>query len=1253
MTTDPGPPTRRRNLQALIEQLEGAGNVEQAFIQLVLHDASQKDPELPSVLRACALPRRFDATIVGVLREAPDDSQRNEALFDLVRAHRFVLRRDDGGCVYHDNTRDALLVDWQSTPEKRAEFARLNRQLATFYTESFANTRQAEQDLNELAVVMRQANQARYLSLVATIEARMSAQLVEALYHRLLESPSDGISFLGEQLYELEAAEHVALCQTLIRVARDFFERLGPDQRNVHDVNWLDYYEAHLVRLARPHDLDVAERTLRELSERPDLDGEERLWVLDDLAQVYDATSNYPAAFQTRLELVQLYETTSADVQNAPVWYLTLGGLHARLLQWDEAIRRYQTALELSESKPDVRSDSRVSSRHALSDVYRTRGEWSKAFEFANEALYLARTIFPNIAWMQRAIALQFANLVNKFDAAAADSAAEEALAHLPPFARARVDEAGNYASMLLLAGRLNAAEERIQTLLREVEGAEYRAETAPLLLLYQGLIHESRGRLDEAVACYDATISATSGRADMLDVAAVALLRRGGRRKVSGDWHEAETDIVQSIRFWETSTNTAQGAWARVSLADLMRVRGLTAEAAQQLDEAATVLLPGPNEDAAELYLCRGKLFLSQGQWAQALESFEKGLQVSRDYGLRSMQVTMLQQLTQRASELSDWAAVADYATQSTAIAHELDELDSYVPSAEEQSASRRNADAMHNLCVSSDRADALEQTRELLRLACSESPQNFWYALNLSFVAAEREEWLDAVTALERALRLCPHPMRTGRLFMCWRDYVVHQAEDIYRADGAAAAATYLRLSLERLGEWLPTAERASCQRRLGDYYLLSGQVADAELAYTSISTAGSVGGATAGPPEPALAARLLPLLQDTPHYWGIDAALRDWAGKPDTPAGLQQELLAARVELTTFLDRTFKLLAEPSYRTIPMLTPIVFEIGDSLIPIVDSQQDGGHFLFELLPAMRQRVLDETGVRIPGVSARSGSAGPDAFSVQIDEVPRVQGTVPPDLWFVADAEAASMPTHNVDGPRTDTHPLTGATGRWLHRIEAQADSEDDRGIVSAAQFLVDHIEAVVRQHLDRFLGVQDTATLLESWQQEENGERLVEEVLPDERAWLRLTWLLRSLLREQVPITEWRTILEAVRDGPGMLAPLGELVRTVRLHLRARLPGAEPGTRYVRLPEAYEERLLERADGRARFTTSPQVKHEFLSWLRRELDETSDRTALVTRSAELRPLLREAISPDFPTLPVLSDEERPGDRASEAAHT
>ena len=101
------------------------------LLAINIEQARALDAELPELLRACAIPRQFDAEIIGVLRDASDDTARNEALLEQIRSFSFVRPHAGGGYVYHDNVRDVLLEEWQTAPSET--HAVLTQRLATLY----------------------------------------------------------------------------------------------------------------------------------------------------------------------------------------------------------------------------------------------------------------------------------------------------------------------------------------------------------------------------------------------------------------------------------------------------------------------------------------------------------------------------------------------------------------------------------------------------------------------------------------------------------------------------------------------------------------------------------------------------------------------------------------------------------------------------------------------------------------------------------------------------------------------------------------------------------------------------------------------------------------------------------------------------------------------------------------------------------------------------------------------------------------
>src|SRR5439155_6292351 len=135
----------RKSLRELIAVLDEEDS-DDTIIRLVLDRAAKRDPELPDLLRACAIPRTITAEIVGVLRGTPDDTAGNKRLLDLVCAHSFVITRPDGGFIFHDSTRDQLMADWQAPGDeaRTARFTELNNALVDHYKARYDDSRESD-----------------------------------------------------------------------------------------------------------------------------------------------------------------------------------------------------------------------------------------------------------------------------------------------------------------------------------------------------------------------------------------------------------------------------------------------------------------------------------------------------------------------------------------------------------------------------------------------------------------------------------------------------------------------------------------------------------------------------------------------------------------------------------------------------------------------------------------------------------------------------------------------------------------------------------------------------------------------------------------------------------------------------------------------------------------------------------------------------------------------------------------------------
>ncbi len=211
------------------------------------------------------------------------------------------------------------------------------------------------------------------------------------------------------------------------------------------------------------------------------------------------------------------------------------------------------------------------------------------------------------------------------------------------------------------------------------------------------------------------------------------------------------------------------------------------------------------------------------------------------------------------------------------------------------------------------------------------------------------------------------------------------------------------------------------------------------------------------------------------------------------------------------------------------IPVVTPIVLEVSDALVPWVDSRQDGGKFLYELIPFMRDGLFVELGVRYPGVRAR-GNPGlpPGAYQIQINEVPVVTGQATLGHILVNDT-VDRLRLMNVEGFEA-VNPATRQPAAWVP--EQHKDMLEAAGLTTwdVPGYIILHVASVLRRYAREFVGVQEIQTMLD--QLEKAFPAIVKEVVPKVVSVLKLTDILGRLVEEEISIRDLRGILQAIAE-------------------------------------------------------------------------------------------------------------------------
>jgi len=254
--------------------------------------------------------------------------------------------------------------------------------------------------------------------------------------------------------------------------------------------------------------------------------------------------------------------------------------------------------------------------------------------------------------------------------------------------------------------------------------------------------------------------------------------------------------------------------------------------------------------------------------------------------------------------------------------------------------------------------------------------------------------------------------------------------------------------------------------------------------------------------------------------------------------------------------------------------------------------------------------------------------------------------GAVNPDQHYCPHAvEALADVGIPADQLTTELHPVKGTPGLWAPARFAERIRE--RGLElweDPLRYPLSQLEAMVRRYLVQFVSVQATQDLLGEWQAESGAKALIQRTLPGREEVVVFTQLLKALLREQVAIKDWKSIMEAL-DGQLLEADqLPALLCKVREHLLPYLPGNRSRDRVWPLPREIERQFepwLWEVDGKEVLALPPEDTQQLLADIREFVGHDFQAGVLVVQNERLRWSVRRLIELEFPHLYAIAQSE------------
>lgn len=1299
--------SRHESLTNLVNSIEAAENPEKFLIDLTIERMRQVDAELAEAIRYGAIPRRFDANIIGVLREAPDDRETNERLLAGLFSHSFVLDRQGGDYVYHDNIRDLLLEEWRADDDQRARFDAYNQRLVAFYEEQHEKARELDRDLEEVASIVREANPSRYSQLASTVETRIVQPLLEALYHQTLVSARSGYELFTTYFHEYEDNSRLTVCESLLRATRDYVERLPEDDDERESLlGWLRSYRARLM--IQQSQFAESEQRLYNLLDQVEndtslSDTSLKLWVLGDLGRLFERQSNLRQARETHARTLKLCQETQVDLYNLPVRYMNLASVYWTLGELDRAADVYREAIQSArENNADMEGWARVMLGGVLQDL----GQRAGAFNVALEALHLVRTQMSPDRSLYRTVLERFMFLLHHHDPHLLDTLFAERSGSLTALGDSSeaVLYRIQYADLLLESGQLERAQTLVTELHDEVADNDAAIPLDQSLLFTEATLRERQGRLAEATDVYTRIIAETQddhmGRWDH----ARALSNRGLVYADRGLWSEAVDDFQAALVQWEEIGHENLVARMQALQADTLRNQGQLTEA-QRLLDAARAGLPG---DAAPTHLAafhsvQGAVYRKQGRWSEAHREYQQELDFRRALDDPHSAAEISGRLAATAAAQGRWEEAAWHTDGSGEYWRRLHESGRYRPSRDIERADDKNLSGVQCFFATNrDHRERMDQAKGLFREARGLNPDNVWYRLNLAYAHAALEEWGEATGEVNTILEDGPEWLRTPALYERLAEYGFTQGAELFMGGDYQQAAAVYAETLDRCEERVRPELLTVGWLGAGDSWLLLEKLEEARAAYSAGLNAV---GDTEGIPDQAtfhgrlacVAAALadlpgalqhcrssLRLRSQTEQGGSAPDMVKEWFREPGIPftenrvsligstrqhstlgealriltdeaasdCDQRRALITARLDLSTLPPATHAARIDTA-ESIPVMMSIILEADDRLFPQGAETPEVIRMLETDIPAMRDGLQADTGVTVPGVRISANTDFSEGlYALMLNEVPMATGHVPLDQKYCPDGaglQTLGIEEHIVIDPGDELKGMWLPEPLWA-RVEGAG-----LPLVDPHQFMLSHLEVLIREHLVTFVGLQEVQSWLVQWQWDADQEErsvLFDVAVTDDAAQRRLVHMLRDLVKEEVPVRDLTSILKAFSDANPRYPETSEVVENIRMALRTELPGNQSGRKLVGLSPGFEEavsRWVWERDG-TRFLALPiEEARELLGAVREHLDgrEVRNLTLVVKRSG-LRPFVRRLVAVQFPTLPVLAEVELVEERAS-----
>jgi flagellar biosynthesis protein FlhA len=315
---------------------------------------------------------------------------------------------------------------------------------------------------------------------------------------------------------------------------------------------------------------------------------------------------------------------------------------------------------------------------------------------------------------------------------------------------------------------------------------------------------------------------------------------------------------------------------------------------------------------------------------------------------------------------------------------------------------------------------------------------------------------------------------------------------------------------------------------------------------------------------------------------------------------------------------------------------------EFGYGLIPLVDKSL-GGDLMDRIIMIRRQCAID-IGLILPSIRMRdSVRLGSNEYRILIKGIEVAKGEVMTDRFLAINTDGAA---ETISGIET-IEPTFGLPALWITKKQRERAELLGYTTIDPPSVITTHLMEVIKNHSSELINRQQVQTLVENLAQTQPA--LVEEVVPKMFTFGEIQRILVRLLRENVPIKNFATIIETLADYGTTTKNPDDLTEYVRQSLSRVITDRfinGDNIAVMALDQKVEQLIVEKTKrteaGMVTILEPSQLQSIFKNTkeILEKMDTQGKRSVVITAPV-VRPKFKKIIEQIAPSLTVLSYAE------------